>query len=306
MLKHGQMVPMISSSLGYRNGSIFHHQWLYDAKNPFVYAWQTAFHMWKIGVQRFSASVHMEPNSLAFESFPMISNDMKLFVETPNVSASSFCVWHESSSNNASNSASSYTFGLPLRSLSSMSNSQFLNFWTIHDNFSHLRQHHMLLQAIYFKEINQKFPQMLIRLKTRHFRTKKNIWCWYKIANISRLWCCRISNLTIYRFTSNNFNYSLLMAPSFANGGNLFVLPIKSACISAASVWSSYAWMFDSWLSNSSSKTGISSTLHLKIEIEDRNLTNEDKGILIPIVLTRQILIFHSSISMCSISLILV
>jgi len=28
-------------------------------------------------------------------------------------------------------------------------------------------------------------------------------------------------------FTSNNFNYSLLVAPSFANGGNLFVLPRK-------------------------------------------------------------------------------
>ena len=46
---------------------------------------------------------------------------------TSNVSASSFCVWHESSSNNASNST--YTFGLPLRSLSSTSNSPFLNFW---------------------------------------------------------------------------------------------------------------------------------------------------------------------------------
>ena len=80
MLKHGQ-VPTISSSLGYRSGSIFHHQWLYDAKNPFVYAWQAAFHMWKIGSQRFSASVHMESNSLTFESFPMISNDMKLFIE---------------------------------------------------------------------------------------------------------------------------------------------------------------------------------------------------------------------------------
>ena len=41
----------------------------------------------------------------------------------------------------------------------------------------------MLLQAIYepqlqisSKEVNQKFPQMtLIRLKTRHFRTKRNI-----------------------------------------------------------------------------------------------------------------------------------
>ena len=41
----------------------------------------------------------------------------------------SCCVWHESWSNNASNSTSSYTFDLPLRSLSSMSNSPFLNFW---------------------------------------------------------------------------------------------------------------------------------------------------------------------------------
>ena len=39
------------------------------------------------------------------------------------------CVGHESWSNNASNSASSYTFGLPLRSLSSMSNLPFLNLW---------------------------------------------------------------------------------------------------------------------------------------------------------------------------------
>ena len=120
----------MAPSMGYHSGSIFHHQWLYDPKNPFVYAWQAAFHKksWKIGVQRFLASVHMKLNSLAFKSFPMISNDMKLFVES-NVSASSFCVWNESSSNNAFNSASSYTFGLPLRSLSSTSNSPFLNFW---------------------------------------------------------------------------------------------------------------------------------------------------------------------------------
>ena len=33
-----------------------------------------------------------------------------------------------------------------------------------------------------------------------------------------------MSNLTICRFTSNNLNYSLLVVPSFANGGNLFVI----------------------------------------------------------------------------------
>ena len=115
-LKHGQVVPMISSSLGYRSGSIFHHQWNhYTMQKTFVYAWQAVFHMWKIGIQRFSASVHMEPNSLAFESFPMIFKRYEIVCwVTPNVSASSFCVWHESSFNNAFNSASSYTFGLPL------------------------------------------------------------------------------------------------------------------------------------------------------------------------------------------------
>ena len=134
-----------SSSLSYRSGSIFHHQSLYDAKNPFVYTWQAAFHMWKIGVQRFSASYGTQ--------FPCFwINEFKRYEVvcwvTSNVNASSFCVWHESSSNNASNSVSSYTFGLSLCSLSSTSNSPFLNFWN-HDNFSHLRQHHhMLLQAI--------------------------------------------------------------------------------------------------------------------------------------------------------------
>ena len=58
---------------------------------------------------------------------------------------------------------------------------------------------------------------MLIRLKTRHFRkkkiynadTKSLIFQGYGIAG------CPL-DLTICRFTSNNFNYSLLVAP-FAN-----------------------------------------------------------------------------------------
>ena len=68
------MVPMISFSLSYRSGSIFHHQWLYDAKNSFVYAWQTAFHMWKISVQRFSASYGIQ-----FPCFWIIPNDFKRY-----------------------------------------------------------------------------------------------------------------------------------------------------------------------------------------------------------------------------------
>ena len=75
------MVPMISSSLGYRNGSIYHHQWLYDAK-PFRLCLASSISHVKNRRLTFSASVHMESNSLIFESFPMISNDMKLFVES--------------------------------------------------------------------------------------------------------------------------------------------------------------------------------------------------------------------------------
>jgi len=50
--------------------------------------------------------------------------------------------------------------------------------------------------------------------------TKSLIFQGYGIAGMS--------NLTICHFISNNFNYSLLVAPSFVNGGNLFVLPICS------------------------------------------------------------------------------
>ena len=111
-------------------------------------SFMAAFHMWKIGVQRFSASCGTQ-----FPCFWIIPNDVKRYEivcwVTPNVNASSFCVWHKSSSNN-SNSVSSYTFGFPLRSLSSTSNSPFLNFWNYSRNFFHLKQHnHMLLQAIY-------------------------------------------------------------------------------------------------------------------------------------------------------------
>jgi len=73
---------------------------------------------------------------IQFPCFWIIPNDFKRyeFVESL-LSVSSFCVWHEFSSNNASNCASSYTFGLPLCSLSSTTNSPFLNFWN-HDNLS--------------------------------------------------------------------------------------------------------------------------------------------------------------------------
>ena len=70
---------------------------------------------------------------IQFPCLSIIPNDFKgceiACLVTPDARASSSCVSHKSWSNNASNSASSYTFGLPLRSLSSMSNSPFLHFW---------------------------------------------------------------------------------------------------------------------------------------------------------------------------------
>lgn len=36
ILKYGHMDSKISSSLGYQSESIFHHYWVYDAKNPFI------------------------------------------------------------------------------------------------------------------------------------------------------------------------------------------------------------------------------------------------------------------------------
>ena len=77
------------------------------------------------------------------------------------------------------------------------------------------------------KEVNQKLPQMtFIRLKTQDFRTKKDIWCWYKIANISRLCCYQMSNPTIWRFTADNFNNNMLVAPPFVKRQKLIYTPM--------------------------------------------------------------------------------
>jgi len=131
MLKHDQVIPMISSSLGYwLSKSIFHYQWLYDAKNPFVMPGKQHFTYEKL-------AFNVSRLQFIWNPIPLLLNHSQWFQtiwncllsHSCNVSASSFCVWHESLSNNASNSTSSYTFGLPLRSLSSTSNSPFLNFW---------------------------------------------------------------------------------------------------------------------------------------------------------------------------------
>ena len=77
------------------------------------------------------------------------------------------------------------------------------------------------------KEVNQKLPQMtFIRLKTRHFRTKKDIRCWYKIVNILRLCCYQMSNPTIWRFTADNFNHNVLVASSFVKRRKLIYTPM--------------------------------------------------------------------------------
>ena len=150
MFKHGQVVSMIPSFLVYHSESIFQHQWLHGAENPFVYAWQAAFHISKIGVQRFLASVHMEPNFLVFESFSTILNDVKLLVE-------SLLIYVQVPLAFGTNldpimlptprllTLSAFRYVLCLRCEIHYSQT----FENTHDNFSHVRQpRHMLLQAI--------------------------------------------------------------------------------------------------------------------------------------------------------------
>ena len=65
----------------------------------------------------------------------------------------------------------------------------------------------------------------LIRLKTRHFRTKKI----YNADTKSLIFQdYGVAGCPILRYVLHQtiLNFSLLVAPSFANGGNLFVLPI--------------------------------------------------------------------------------
>lgn len=54
--------PLISSSLSYRSGFVFHHQCLYNAKIPLVYDLQATFHIFQTTsiIQGFSASVQMK------------------------------------------------------------------------------------------------------------------------------------------------------------------------------------------------------------------------------------------------------
>ena len=127
LLKHGQVVSMFSSSLGYRSGSIF--QWYMMQKTLSFMPSKQHFTCEKSAFNVSRLQFIWNPILLLFLMiFPIFKRYEIVCWVTPNVSASSFCVWHESLSNNASNSASSYTFGLPLRSLSSTSNSPFLNF----------------------------------------------------------------------------------------------------------------------------------------------------------------------------------
>ena len=177
MLKHGQVIPMISSSLGYRSGFNFHHQWIYDATLSFMpgkqhFTWEkSAFNISRLqyGTQ--------------FPCFWIIPNDFKRYEivcwVTPNVSVSSFCVWHESSSNKIPRlrTLSAFRYVLCLRR-----QIPFLNFWnrsrqllslkaaSLHASTRFISLSCRFLQI---EKVNQKFLQMtLIRLKTRHFRQK--------------------------------------------------------------------------------------------------------------------------------------
>lgn len=135
MLNHVYVVPVNYSCLGYRSGSIFRHQWLYDARISLNYVWQAAFHMCKIDKQRVSASVHMKSNVLAINLSPIL----RLFRQACTFSVFCYvlCLQHQ----------------VHLCSAHEIS----------HDDFPYLKPpHHKFLQAIFvqIKEINQNFPQI--------------------------------------------------------------------------------------------------------------------------------------------------
>ena len=76
------------------------------------------------------------------------------------------------------------------------------------------------------EEVNQKSPQMtLIRLKTRHFRTQRNI-LYRKNSLIYQGYVVdRFPTLCQWRFTSFNFNHNLLVAPTFVERRKLICTP---------------------------------------------------------------------------------
>ena len=91
-------------------------------KKPFRFClWSSCSHVKK----RRSTSLGLSSCGTQYTCFCTIPIALRRFQiagwVTPKVSASSFWVWHESWSNNASNSASSHFTGLPSRSLSLMS-----------------------------------------------------------------------------------------------------------------------------------------------------------------------------------------
>ena len=129
MLKYGQLVPMISSSLSYRSGSIFHHSDYTMQETLSFMPGKQYFTCKKLAFNVSRLQFMWNPILLLLNHSQWFQTIWNCLLVIPNVSANSFCVWHESSFNNASNSASSYTIGLPLHSLSSTSNSPFLNFW---------------------------------------------------------------------------------------------------------------------------------------------------------------------------------
>ena len=118
---------------------------------------------------------------------------------------SSSCVWHKSWSNHAYDSASSYTFGLPLRYLSSMSNSPFLNFWSHSQKLLSLKAASQYVSTsnrcasdtdlFKLKKYIKVSTNDAFWLKTQQFRTQKNILDRWKFTNISRLCCWQMSNL---------------------------------------------------------------------------------------------------------------
>ena len=126
-LMHGRSYPTIICALVFRSKSTFLSPVTIRCKKPLKFCLSSSCSHVK---KRRSTSLGLSLCGIQYPCFCTIPIALRRFAiawwVTPEVSASSFWVWHESWSNNASNSASLNFTGLPSRSLSLVSKSPLL------------------------------------------------------------------------------------------------------------------------------------------------------------------------------------
>ena len=143
---------------------------------------------------------------------------------TPNAEASSFCIWHGSSSSNACNSASSKVFGLPSRGRSATSKSPSLK-------WRNQSLHVVSLTAA----SSQTFWSSQYALVTVFFEWKKKI-------NISRKWRLFGTNSDI--FTQPKVYDAKTKSPVCQNGLFTICLSLVHDVLDGSKSTSTYCWSY--------------------------------------------------------------